>query len=73
MHTSEETAAKPDEDVSNKKGKHNPQVYFNVNVEKQELGRVIMMLQDDIAPKTAENFRCLCTHEKGYGYQGYIE
>ena len=70
LNTSEETAVKPDEDVSNKKGKQNPQVYFDINVGKQELGRIIMMLRADIAPKTAENFRCLCTHEKGYGYQG---
>ena len=53
-----------------KKGKQNPQVYFDISVGKQELGRIIMMLRADIAPKTAENFRCLCTHEKGYGYQG---
>ncbi|KAF7998023.1 hypothetical protein HCN44_009421 [Aphidius gifuensis] len=54
------------------KEKSNPQVYFDISVGKQELGRIIMMLRSDIVPKTAENFRCLCTHEKGYGYQGSI-
>ncbi|CAH2068987.1 unnamed protein product, partial [Iphiclides podalirius] len=50
--------------------KRNPQVYFDICVGKQELGRIIMMLRNDIVPKTAENFRALCTHEKGFGYQG---
>lgn len=53
-----------------KKTKQNPQVYFDVSIGKQEMGRIIMMLRADIVPKTAENFRALCTHEKGYGYQG---
>lgn len=57
-------------ETSSKKGKSNPQVYFDITVGKRELGRIIMMLRADIVPKTAENFRCLCTHEKGYGYQG---
>ncbi|XP_011304380.1 peptidyl-prolyl cis-trans isomerase E [Fopius arisanus] len=52
------------------KEKRNPQVYFDITVGKHELGRIIMMLRADIVPRTAENFRCLCTHEKGYGYQG---
>lgn len=53
-----------------KKAKQNPQVYFDISIGQQEIGRVIMMLRADIVPKTAENFRALCTHEKGYGYQG---
>lgn len=56
--------------TQSKKVKQNPQVYFDISIGKQEIGRIIMMLRADIVPKTAENFRALCTHEKGYGYQG---
>nr|CAD7449172.1 unnamed protein product [Timema bartmani] len=59
-----------EEEPQAKKSKKNPQVYFDVKIGKNNVGRIIIMLRADIVPKTAENFRCLCTHEKGYGYQG---
>ncbi|XP_053318821.1 peptidyl-prolyl cis-trans isomerase-like [Spea bombifrons] len=45
-------------------------VFFDVAADGQSLGRVIMELRPDVVPKTAENFRALCTGEKGFGYKG---
>ncbi|KAJ9596561.1 hypothetical protein L9F63_012394, partial [Diploptera punctata] len=65
----EEDDDKEDEPET-KKAKKNPQVYFDIKIGKNNIGRIIMLLRADVVPKTAENFRCLCTHEKGFGYQG---
>ncbi|OAY67369.1 peptidyl-prolyl cis-trans isomerase CYP19-3 [Ananas comosus] len=48
----------------------NPRVFFDILIGKAKAGRVIMELFADAAPKTAENFRCLCTGEKGLGISG---
>ena len=46
----------------------NPIVFFDIEVAGEGfLGRIVMELFSNIVPKTAENFRCLCTGEKGVG------
>ncbi|KAI0259872.1 cyclophilin-like domain-containing protein [Gloeopeniophorella convolvens] len=40
-------------------------VFMDFSVENAPVGRVIFELFSDVVPKTAENFRALCTGEKG--------
>lgn len=45
-------------------------VFFDIQIGSKEAGRVVMQLFNDVVPKTAENFRALCTGEKGLGKSG---
>mmetsp|Transcript_8769 Transcript_8769/g.10786 ORF Transcript_8769/g.10786 Transcript_8769/m.10786 type:complete len:182 (-) Transcript_8769:161-706(-) len=51
-------------------GDENPVVFFDISIGGSPKGRIEMELRADIVPKTAENFRCLCTGEKGMGRLG---
>jgi cyclophilin family peptidyl-prolyl cis-trans isomerase len=44
--------------------------FFDMTIGGAPAGRIVFELRDDVVPKTAENFRALCTGEKGFGYEG---
>jgi len=48
----------------------NPIVVFDMTIGGEPAGRIEMTLRADVVPKTAENFRALCTGEKGMGSSG---
>lgn len=48
----------------------NPRVFFDLSIGGTAAGRVTMELYADTVPKTADNFRALCTGEKGVGKSG---
>ncbi|CAI9300635.1 unnamed protein product [Lactuca saligna] len=47
--------------------KKNPSVFLDLSIEGSPAERIVIELFADIVPRTAENFRALCTGEKGIG------
>jgi len=48
----------------------NPKVFFDISLDGASAGRIVFELFADTTPKTAENFRALCTGEKGMAKSG---
>ena len=47
-----------------------PRCFFDMSVGGTPVGRITFELRVDVTPKTCENFRALCTGEKGIGQDG---
>jgi cyclophilin family peptidyl-prolyl cis-trans isomerase len=45
-------------------------VFFDIQINDQDAGRIVFRLYDEEVPKTARNFRELATGEHGFGYAG---
>uniref|UniRef100_A0A0N5AJG6 Peptidyl-prolyl cis-trans isomerase n=1 Tax=Syphacia muris TaxID=451379 RepID=A0A0N5AJG6_9BILA len=47
-------------------------VFMDLTADNTSIGRLTFELRNDICPLTAENFRVLCTGERGFGYEGCL-
>nr|XP_060638652.1 NK-tumor recognition protein isoform X2 [Anolis sagrei ordinatus] len=44
-----------------------PQCFFDIEINREPVGRIIFQLFSDVCPRTCKNFLCLCSGEKGIG------
>ncbi|KAI9096954.1 peptidyl-prolyl cis-trans isomerase E [Phlyctochytrium arcticum] len=65
-------ADSPTEEQSVGQAGGNPRVFFDIEIGGSSAGKIVMVLRADVVPRTAENFRQLCTHEKGFGFKKSI-
>ena len=60
----------PEVKLEDASDENDPKVFFEIDIGGERAGRIEMVLFKKVAPKTVENFRCLCTGEKGKGVGG---
>uniref|UniRef100_A0A803TZ99 Peptidyl-prolyl cis-trans isomerase n=1 Tax=Anolis carolinensis TaxID=28377 RepID=A0A803TZ99_ANOCA len=44
-----------------------PQCFFDIEINREPVGRIVFQLFSDVCPRTCKNFLCLCSGEKGIG------
>lgn len=64
-----EVAVEGEKEPESKK-RAKPRCFLDIQIGSEDVGRVVIELHSDIVPRTTDNFRALCTGEKGFGYKG---